>query len=52
MPCPHGFGTGQQAFGVAASSCLVGDPKGTEWFKMLVADAEKLVLEKKGKVVK
>ena len=52
VPCPHGFGIGQQAFGVAASTTLVGDPKGTEWFKVLVADAEKLVLEKKGKAAK
>lgn len=52
VPCPHGFGMGQQAFGVAASTTMVGDPKGTEWFKVLVADAEKLVLEKKGKVAK
>ena len=52
VPCPHGYGIGMQAFAVAESSSLIGDPKGTEWFKVLLADAEKLVLEGKGKVAK
>jgi benzoyl-CoA reductase/2-hydroxyglutaryl-CoA dehydratase subunit BcrC/BadD/HgdB len=49
VPCPHGYGVGMQAFGVA-ESFIVGAPKGTEWFKVLLADAEKLVREGKGKV--
>ncbi|TET73676.1 MAG: 2-hydroxyacyl-CoA dehydratase [Dehalococcoidia bacterium] len=49
VPCPHGYGMGMQASGVAQSN-LVGDPRGTAWFRDLVADAEKLVREKRGKV--
>ena len=49
VPCPHGFGVGLQAFGVA-ENILVGSPKGTQWFRDLVADAEMLVKEGKGKV--
>ena len=49
VPCPHGYGVGMQAFGVA-ESFLCGDPRGVEWLKILLADAEKLVQEKRGKV--
>ncbi len=49
VPCPHGFGMGAQAFGVAANY-LAGDPRGTAWFKELLVDAERLVREKKGAV--
>ena len=49
VPCPHGFGVGLQAFGVA-QNILVGDPRGTQWFRDLVADTEVLVREKRGKV--
>jgi benzoyl-CoA reductase/2-hydroxyglutaryl-CoA dehydratase subunit BcrC/BadD/HgdB len=49
VPCPHGFGLGLQAFGVA-QNLLVGHPIGTQWFKDLLADAEQLAREKKGKV--
>jgi len=49
VPCPHGFGIGIQASGVAQSN-LVGKHRGTAWFRDLVADAEKLVREKRGKV--
>jgi len=50
VPCPHGYGMGLQAMAAAQASPLVGVPKGTEWFKLLLADAEKLVREGKGKV--
>ena len=49
VPCPHGYGVGMQAFGVV-EGFLVGDPRGIDWLKILVADAEKLVREKRGKV--
>lgn len=49
VPCPHGFGITVQAFG-SAEHVLVGDPRGTQWFRDLVDDAEKLVKAKKGKL--
>jgi len=49
VPCPHGYGITMQAFGTA-EHVLVADPRGTEWFKALVGDAEKMVQAKKGKV--
>ena len=49
VPSPHGYGPGLQAFGVA-ENILVGDPRGTEWFRGLVEDAEQLVREKRGPV--
>lgn len=49
VPCPHGFGLGLQAFGVAMN-LLVGHPIGTQWFKDLLDDAETLVKAGKGKV--
>jgi len=52
VPCPHGYGVGLQAFGVAMN-ILVGHPNGTQWFRDLVddaEDAEMLVREGTGKV--
>ena len=51
IPCPHGFGIGTQLNGTA-NSYTVGDPRATAWFKGMVADAERLVREGKGKVPK
>jgi len=51
VPCPHGYGIGMQMSGVA-QGYYVGDPRGTAWFRDLIADAEKLVREKRGKTPK
>jgi benzoyl-CoA reductase subunit B len=51
VPCPHGYGIGMQMSGVA-QGYYVGDPRGTAWFRDLIADAEKLVREKRGKAPK
>jgi benzoyl-CoA reductase/2-hydroxyglutaryl-CoA dehydratase subunit BcrC/BadD/HgdB len=49
VPCPHGTGKGIQAWTVA-QNFLVGDPRGTEWFRKLVEITEKRVEEGKGDV--
>jgi benzoyl-CoA reductase/2-hydroxyglutaryl-CoA dehydratase subunit BcrC/BadD/HgdB len=49
VPCPHGYGITVQAF-ASAEHVLVADPRGTQVFRDLVEDAEKLVKAKKGKV--
>ena len=51
VPCPHGYGIGMQISGVA-QGYYVGDPRGTAWLRDLIADAEKLVREKRGKAPK
>jgi len=49
VPCPHGYGIGMNVFGVV-ENLFVGDPVGTAWLRQLIAEAEKLVREKSGKV--
>jgi benzoyl-CoA reductase subunit B len=49
VPCPHGLVLGMAAFGVAQGT-LCGRPSGTAWFRDLVADAEKRILEKRPEV--
>jgi hypothetical protein len=51
VPCPHGYGIGMQMSGVA-QGYYVGDLRGTAWLRDLIADAEKLVREKRGKTAK
>ncbi len=47
VPCPHGWGTGPECMAVA-QYLGVGDPRGTEWFKILIADAEERIQENRG----
>jgi len=49
VPCPHSAAKGSQAWNVA-QNFMVGDPRGTEWFKKLVDITEQRVREGKGNV--
>jgi benzoyl-CoA reductase/2-hydroxyglutaryl-CoA dehydratase subunit BcrC/BadD/HgdB len=49
VPCPMGAGKGAQAW-LLAQNYLVGDPRGTEWFRQLVGLAERRVAEGRGDV--
>jgi benzoyl-CoA reductase subunit B len=49
VPCPHGLILGMAAFGVAQGT-LCGRPSGTAWFRDLVANAEKRILENRPEV--
>jgi benzoyl-CoA reductase/2-hydroxyglutaryl-CoA dehydratase subunit BcrC/BadD/HgdB len=49
VPCPHGLDMGMSAFAVAQNN-MCGLPKGTDWFRKLVADAEKRIREKRPEV--
>jgi benzoyl-CoA reductase/2-hydroxyglutaryl-CoA dehydratase subunit BcrC/BadD/HgdB len=48
-PCPHGLTLATAAFGVAQNN-LCGSPRGTAWFRDLVADAEMRVRENRPEV--
>ncbi len=48
VPCPHGWATGLQQCYAVAQMFQVGDPKGTAWFRELLADAESRVREGRG----
>ncbi len=47
VPCPHAGTMGTQMFGIAQGT-LCGDPLGTEFMRVTIADAEQRVREKKG----
>ena len=49
VPCPHSAAKGAQAWNVA-QNFMVGDPKGTEWFRNLVEITEQRVRAGKGNV--
>jgi len=49
VPCPHNAGRCTQASNVA-QSFMVGDPRGTEWFRQLVEMAEQRVRAGEGSV--
>jgi benzoyl-CoA reductase/2-hydroxyglutaryl-CoA dehydratase subunit BcrC/BadD/HgdB len=48
-PCPHGLIMGMAPFAVAQGT-LCGTPRGTAWFRDLVADAEKRIRENRPEV--
>ena len=47
VPCPHGSSVGPQALGIT-QNYMVGDPRGTAWFREVIADAEERVQAKQG----
>jgi len=48
VPCPHGWGLGgAQCLGVS-QMYMVGDPRGTQWYRDLIAHAEQRVRQGKG----
>jgi len=49
VPCPHSAAKGAQAWNVA-QNFMVGEPRGTEWFRELLDMAERRVREGKGSV--
>jgi len=49
VPCPHSAALGAQAWN-AAQNFMVGDPRGTRWFRDLVDITEQRVKEGKGSV--
>lgn len=50
VPCPHGWGLGGTQCWAVAQFFMVGDPRGTAWFRDMVAHAEQRVREGRGGV--
>jgi benzoyl-CoA reductase/2-hydroxyglutaryl-CoA dehydratase subunit BcrC/BadD/HgdB len=50
VPCPHGFAQGGVYCPVVAQAVQAGQPDGTEWFRQLVANAERRVADDVGAI--
>jgi len=52
VPCPHGWGIGGGQCFAITQVFETGNPRGTQWLRELVANAEKRVREKRGSIPK